>query len=197
MVDGIIDGNGDSRLLQTVSDALTTYPTYNDFMTALIAGTFPIDLLLGTGWDTVGTPLSKSSLLTDAVVAAIEAATSAFSGEPTVSEAFNKIVGALSGGFSITKGTYTGNGTYGSSNKNSLALSANARFVIIAGSEGIGFLGRTASYGRSITGTTATTPQPLVVSLTDNTWYWYNATNATNQLNLNNTTYTYLVFEVA
>ena len=44
MQDGIIAGNGSSRYLKTVAAALSLYPSYEDFITALIAGTFPIDL---------------------------------------------------------------------------------------------------------------------------------------------------------
>lgn len=61
MQDGIIAGNGSSRYLKTVAAALSLYPTYEDFITALIAGTFPIDLngINEAGWSRQGTPLNK------------------------------------------------------------------------------------------------------------------------------------------
>lgn len=73
MQDGIIAGNGNSRYLKTVAAALSFYPTYQDFMTALIAGTFPIDLngINEAGWSQLGTALNKANLLTDATASAI------------------------------------------------------------------------------------------------------------------------------
>lgn len=73
MQDGIIAGNGNSRYLKTVAAALSLYPTYQDFMAALIAGTFPIDLngINEAGWSQLGTALNKANLLTDATATAI------------------------------------------------------------------------------------------------------------------------------
>lgn len=67
MTDGIIKGNGNSRYLKTVADALTLYPTYEDFITALVAGTLPIDLngINAEGWSQLGTALNKANLLAD------------------------------------------------------------------------------------------------------------------------------------
>lgn len=77
MQDGIIAGNGNSRYLKTVSAALGLYPTYEDFMAALIAGTFPIDLngINAAGWTQQGTALNKANLLTDATCSALGIAT--------------------------------------------------------------------------------------------------------------------------
>ena len=71
MQDGIIAGNGNSRYLKTVAAALSLYPTYQDFMTALIAGTFPIDLngINEAGWSQLGTALNKATFLKDATAA--------------------------------------------------------------------------------------------------------------------------------
>ena len=71
MQDGIIAGNGNSRYLKTVSAALSLYPTYQDFMAAVIAGTFPIDLngINIAGWTQQGTALNKANLLKDATAA--------------------------------------------------------------------------------------------------------------------------------
>lgn len=73
MQDGIIAGNGNSRYLKTVSTALGLYPTYEDFMGALIAGTFPIDLngINAGGWTQQGTPLNKASLFSDSTAGAL------------------------------------------------------------------------------------------------------------------------------
>jgi hypothetical protein len=71
MTDGIIKGNGNSRYLKTVADALTLYPTYEDFMTALVAGTLPVDFngINADGWSQIGAALNKANLLTDAMAA--------------------------------------------------------------------------------------------------------------------------------
>lgn len=67
MTDGIIKGNGASRYLKTVPSGLSQYPTYEDFMQALVEGTFPVDLFGRNpgGWAQEGTLLNKASLLSD------------------------------------------------------------------------------------------------------------------------------------
>lgn len=73
MQDAIIKGNGNSRFLKTVAAALSLYPTYEDFLQALVAGNFPIDLngINADGWTQQGTPLNKGNLLSDTVEKAI------------------------------------------------------------------------------------------------------------------------------
>ena len=67
MTDGIMKGNGASRYLKTIASGLSQYPTYEDFMAALVEGTFPVDLFGRNpgGWTQEGTLLNKASLLTD------------------------------------------------------------------------------------------------------------------------------------
>lgn len=100
MQDGIIAGNGNSRYLKTVAAALSLYPTYQDFMTALIAGTFPIDLngINEAGWSQLGTALNKANLLTDATAQAIGLTSTA-----TPDEALEQIAKLLLNGVSIIK----------------------------------------------------------------------------------------------
>lgn len=88
MQDGIIAGNGNSRYLKTVSAALGLYPTYEDFMAALIAGTFPIDLngINTSGWTQQGTALNKANLLADSTATSLDLSTSA-----TVNDAINQL----------------------------------------------------------------------------------------------------------
>lgn len=71
MTDGIIKGNGASRYLKTIASAMSQYPTYEDFMQALVEGTFPVDLFGRNpgGWTQEGTLLNKASLLTDETAA--------------------------------------------------------------------------------------------------------------------------------
>lgn len=88
MKDGIIKGQGNSRLLK----APETIPaTFAEFRTALINGTLPVDVLFNAiGWDVVGTALNKANLLTDAVAAALGLT----SDDPTVNEAINALLAA-------------------------------------------------------------------------------------------------------
>ena len=67
MTDGIMKGNGASRYLKTIASGLSQYPTYEDFMAALVEGTFPVDLFGRNpgGWTQEGTLLNKASLLSD------------------------------------------------------------------------------------------------------------------------------------
>lgn len=67
MQDGIIKGTGNSRYLRSITNFLTQYPTYQDFVAALVAGTLPIDLngINPTGWDQLGSALNKENLLSD------------------------------------------------------------------------------------------------------------------------------------
>ena len=71
MQDGIIKGTGNSRYLKSISNFLQQYPTYQDFVAALVAGTLPIDLngINETGWDQLGTALNKANLLSDETAA--------------------------------------------------------------------------------------------------------------------------------
>ena len=67
MQDLVIKGTGNSRYLKSVSNLLTLYPTYEDFVAALVAGTLPIDFngFNSAGVQTQGTPLNKANLLKD------------------------------------------------------------------------------------------------------------------------------------
>lgn len=62
MTDGIIKGTGNSRLMRSVPDILTRYPTYESFAAALRDGTFPFDLngINELGWDVIGTQLNAA-----------------------------------------------------------------------------------------------------------------------------------------
>lgn len=120
MKDGIISGNGNSRYLKTVSAALGLYPTYEDFMTALIAGTFPIDLngINTAGWTQQGTALNKANLLTDATCSALGIAATSTPND-ALSKLNEKIKNTDANLTSRMKGTiisYIGTGGYGESN---------------------------------------------------------------------------------
>lgn len=126
MQDGIIKGTGNSRYLKSISNFLTQYPTYQDFVAALAAGTLPIDLngINETGWDQLGTALNKANLLSDETVTAYG---SSLPENPVPDDVLSVLSKALlyqSGGVAnpagevldvpglvFVTGTYTGNST--------------------------------------------------------------------------------------
>lgn len=127
MQDGIISGNGNSRYLKTVSTALGLYPTYEDFMAALIAGTFPIDLngINTAGWTQQGTLLNKANLLTDATCSALGIAITS-----TPNDALSRIKNLIDSAnanantkIQMQIVSYVGTGVYGQSNP--CTISAN------------------------------------------------------------------------
>ena len=81
-------GSGNSRYLKTVGEALSLYPTYEDFLQAMIAGTFPVDFngINKDGWTQQGTHLNKANLLSDTVISTLGLSTGANS---TPNDAFN------------------------------------------------------------------------------------------------------------
>lgn len=120
MQDGIVAGNGNSRYLKTVAEALSLYPTYQDFIAALIAGTFPIDLngINAAGWVQQGTALNKANLLADVTASSI-----GLGGNATPNDAFAKIkqlIDAVNANVNNRKRikivSYIGTGTYGEAN---------------------------------------------------------------------------------
>lgn len=149
MTDGIIKGSGNSRYLRSVANARTLYPTYSDFLTALIQGTFPIDLngINSSGWSTVGTKLNKASLLTDSLCSALGLSTSA-----TPNQAMDKLrqlvntaqSTANSAGYVQTV-SRVGNGTSGANNPCSITFAHAPQFILFD-------LYRTISTGASVQG---------------------------------------------
>ena len=88
MTDGIIKGTGNSRVLKSVPNAPTLYPTHEALMEALATAGLPVDLpgINPAGWQTVGDKLGKATLLTDAVASALGLSASA-----TPSQALDKL----------------------------------------------------------------------------------------------------------
>ncbi len=73
MIDGVIKGIGNSATVKSVSNFLSLYPTYEDFVGGLVGGTVPVDLTYNnSGWEVVGTTLNKTSLLTDTTAALLD-----------------------------------------------------------------------------------------------------------------------------
>ena len=108
MNDLVIKGTGNSRLLKSVQNFMSLYPTYTDFVQALIDGTLPIDLngFNSAGVQTQGTPLNKTNLLKDAT-----ANKYGLGGNATINDVLNQIP---TGSFpNMTVGSATGATTAG------------------------------------------------------------------------------------
>lgn len=92
MKDGIIWGGGNSRTLKSSIDASISW---SSFLEMLRAGTLPVDLggTVSEGWKQIGTPLNKSTLLSDSAVASL----GILKEDPTVSDAFERIAELLYG----------------------------------------------------------------------------------------------------
>jgi len=127
MKDGVIKGNGNSRYLKTVENALSLYSNYEAFMQAFIAGTLPVDFngINAAGWSTQGTPLNKATLLDDNTEVTIWGN----SANRTVNEAL-----AVVGKHGYVTGQFTGDGemTY------RLTLGFQPKFCAVIRDESLG-----------------------------------------------------------
>lgn len=96
MKDLIKKGTGNSRYLKSVADFKQRYPTYDDFVQALVAGTLPIDLngINPDGITQLGTSLSKVNLLQDSTATSLGMTVSA-STDPTVDGAFQAVMNGI------------------------------------------------------------------------------------------------------
>lgn len=88
MTNGVIKGDGTSRLIKTVADFKTLYPTYEDFAEALVAGTVSLDILFNAvGWSQLPTFLNQANLFSDE-----NAASYGLSDNPVINEAFARLL---------------------------------------------------------------------------------------------------------
>lgn len=128
MTDGIIKGTGNSRFLKAPANAMTLYPSYESFIEAMVAGTFPIDLngINPDGWQTVGNKLDKATLLTDSLCTALGLATTA-----TPTQAMDKLLQLVSGRAIISSGFYIGTNVTGENNPTVLSFPFEPKVVAI------------------------------------------------------------------
>lgn len=144
-----------------------------------------------------GTPLNKASLLDDTVAAAV-AAIEASTTPDTPNEALALLAAAFTGRAKIETGSYTGTGTYGTDNRNSLTFGFVPQLVIIiedyysSGTFQLHY-GIFANGARSgIMAYTGGNGAALILSWSDSTMTWYNASSAANQLNASGRPYAYV-----
>ena len=89
-------------------------------------------------------------------------------------------------------GAYTGTGTYGETNENSVTVEFEPKMLIVQGTAGrVAIMIKPSGVGVSIGSDTSTT---LSVTWSGNTVSWYNALNADNQMNTDDETYSYTAF---
>lgn len=92
----------------------------------------------------------------------------------------------------VHPGAYTGSGTYGSGNPNSLTLEFEPKMVIVQGTSGrMAVMIKPSGVGISIGASDSTT---MNVTWDGESVSWYNAVNAANQMNTSNETYSYTAF---
>lgn len=150
----------------------------------------------GTNWLFAGIDAyTKGQSLSSATAAQIAALTGTTPTTPD--EALSKIVGAISS-IGLASGTYTGNGGYGSANKNSLTFPFAPKMVIVATALGLYVENDGRGWGSSflwIAGqTTAFTYPGQTVNFTQagTSLSWYSTGGAGAQLNSQNVTYYYI-----
>ena len=92
----------------------------------------------------------------------------------------------------VHPGAYTGTGTFGTDNPNTLEFEFEPKMVLIQGTAGrVAILIKPSGVGVSIGPNESTT---LNVTWQGKTVSWYNALNAANQMNTENETYSYTAF---
>lgn len=112
MIDSVIAGTGNSRYLRTSLPASTTW---EEALTALRAGTFPIDLagINLDGFTTLGTPLNSENLLKSAIITAL-----GLDEDATPSDAWEAILELIdnattrSASVTLTASGWSGSGPY-------------------------------------------------------------------------------------
>ncbi len=198
MIDGVTNGNGDSRYLKSNISPSTTLA---ELIALFNAGEFPVDFngINEDGWTTLATALNKANLMDDTTSALLETNLDfTFSGDtPTINEAFYQIAAALTGGATVEAGSYVGTGVYGSGNKNSLELGADTKllFIMPESSYYSGYFVAPYSSIRAFTLSTSGASY-LYPSASGDTLYWYNTSSAAMQLNESGKTYNYIAIGV-
>lgn len=192
MQNGIIKGIGNSRYLKSISNFLQQYPTYQDFVAALVAGTLPIDLngINETGWDQLGTALNKANLLSDETAAALGLPNTAVPDDAFLVAA--KVLQA--GNCKIEYGSYTGTGGYNSAHPNSLTFSGQPLLVLIQCGDSVGTLLMVRGTTKAFYSTNNNEPTSAISVNwgSANTLTWYAGSGPRYQMNSSGKTYYYI-----
>lgn len=126
MKDGIIKGSGNSRFLKSVENFKTLYPTYDAFVSALVAGTLPVDFngINAAGWEQIGDALGKNALLKDATAALFGLGAEALPDDvlAAIKSTFNSQAENIASKAKIVTGSFTGTSAGTSSNTTTKTL---------------------------------------------------------------------------
>lgn len=200
MQDFVPNGTGNSRYLKSVENFKMLYPTYDNFVAALVDGTLPVDFngINMSGIAQIGTALNKASLLKDTTAALF-----GLGGDAVPDDVLNAIKTLINGANAnadakaqIATGSYKGTGTFGSSKKNTLTFDFVPLFVVVTQQSTYGPNTILLVNGQTRTShlTASSSSYGLTVSWNDNVVKWYaNSSDGTasSQLNINGTTYYY------
>lgn len=180
MTDTVIKGTGNSRSIKSVPNLAALAPTYDKLLEYLTGDGLPVDIgpLDASGVDVEGTSLNKANLLSDALCAALGLDTAATPTEAM--EALRTLVATAQstadGKAQIEAGSYTGTGTVGADNPNSLTFGFVPKLVLISGPSSTN--SRTAPFGFWCGGPTmilmnTSTSAIGFATLDGNTLNWY------------------------
>lgn len=200
MKDMVPLGTGNSRYLKSVENFKTLYPTYDDFVAALVAGTLPVDFngINLAGIAEVGTALSKTNLLKDATAALFGLGSDAVPDEvlASIRAALDKNTSDIAAMMpKIAIGTYTGTGKYGSSNACSLSFDFTPKFLLVWGKlYGYFCMG---IKGQSMTTFMYDSVYEFQAIAMTTTWgtnkvSWYYSSGHSSQMNRDDETYSYI-----
>lgn len=207
MEDMIIKGTGNSRVLRSVSDFKTLYPTYDDFAQALVDGTLPIDLagLNQSGIAQTGTALTKENLLTNEVAALFGAGASAVPNDifritgnqfTSVSKRLDAHDTALGkrGDCSVAVYKYTGNGASGVNSPTTFTFPRKPSAFVLAGKYCVGIcVGDTMTIACLNESSSSTNWGPVSFTWSGLTAKWWSSWPVT-QANVSGTVYAIAAF---
>lgn len=149
-----------------------------------------------------GTPLNKANLLTDATAALFGLGANAAPNDVLAAAwtLIDKNATDIANGVKIATGSYTGTGTYGSSNPCSLTFSFAPKILLLNVQDYTYTMGNDdclliTPLTKDIApgGTSTTYRCPVTWSNGGKTISWYNTASASNQLNVSDTTYHYII----
>lgn len=200
MTDGIIKGDGTSRLLKGSAPA-----TYDEFRALFNGDGVPVDVIFNSeGWQILPTFLNKANLLSDEVAEqyGLDSSTVLNSVFQVLANAAILKDGNLQlpnggtvPGIRTEYGTYKGTGQYGDGHPNKITVPFDLQIVIVAGR----YAGR---YGfltiliKDMDRATIDLREGVIVSWTNNSVSWYSTVSASSQLNESGTTYYYFAIGV-
>lgn len=194
-----------------MKDRVVQYPSrYKLTPVSGTSDTYDLTAVPGTVTE-AGTDLNKSTLLSDAVVSALEAAVGSALTDDTINYALAAIAGVIgTNGLRVVTGQYTGTGTFGSASPTSITLPitpklllvyrSNITLVNMSGTAASGwmFVANGVQEVKTGSGTTTSTQYFNEITSWGQTISWFNRQGASDpgtaayQLNASGTAYNYI-----